>query len=317
MIVDLLQPVLHAADPSASSIAACAFTACLQVQPLPPPLPHIPPHSPPPPACYPCPPTACARPALLLIMLASFAPAGGALHSVQHEVIVAEVVAAWSRLPTAARVLLLPVFVQVHAISARVTSAIAHHPPGARWMRTLLCGVGYGHVQGHLAQRRPHPQPPLPLLRHSPPSLTFQSRRVVGVRTPFLTALLDALSSALSRACMSRSCDTALLSSVASSPGQEARRRARRRRSYNWLRLRASPHAAVQLDRRRQSGAVVHVAVRAGVQRRRVRRWPARMRHPAVRLPWVRAHLARLHPAFPSPRSLRLRSACRGAVPPA
>ena len=235
MIVDLLQPVLHAADPSASSIAACAFTACLQVQPLPPPLPHIPPHSPPPPACYPCPPTACARPALLLIMLASFAPAGGALHSVQHEVIVAEVVAAWSRLPTAARVLLLPVFVQVHAISARVTSAIAHHPPGARWMRTLLCGVGYGHVQGHLAQRRPHPQPPLPLLRHSPPSLTFQSRRVVGVRTPFLTALLDALSSALSRACMSRSCVTALLSSVASSPGQEARRRARRRRSYNWL----------------------------------------------------------------------------------
>ena len=46
-------------------------------------------------------------------------------------------------------------------------------------------------------------------------ALTFQSRRVVGVRTPFLTALLDALSSALSRACMSRSCDTALLSSVA------------------------------------------------------------------------------------------------------
>ena len=73
-----------------------------------------------------------------------------------------------------------------------------------------------------------------------PPSLTFQSRRVVGVRTPFLTALLDALSSALSRACMSRSCDTALLSSVASSPRQEARRRARRRRSYNWLRLRTS-----------------------------------------------------------------------------
>ncbi len=63
-------------------------------------------------------PTDCLRAScstLLRIMLASFAPAGGALHSVQHEVIVAEVVAAWSHLPTAARVQLLPVFVQVHA----------------------------------------------------------------------------------------------------------------------------------------------------------------------------------------------------------
>jgi hypothetical protein len=59
----------------------------------------------------------------------------------------------------------------------------------------------------------------------SPPCLFFaptlldlskpSSSLTVDVRTPFLTALLDALSSALSRACMSRSCDTALLSSVA------------------------------------------------------------------------------------------------------
>jgi hypothetical protein len=30
----------------------------------------------------------------------------------------------------------------------------------------------------------------------------------------------------------------------------------------------------------------------------------ARMRHPALRLPWMRAHLARLRPAFPSPLPL-------------
>jgi hypothetical protein len=151
LIVDLFQPLLHSPDAAASSNAACAILRscrCDYVFLLYPSLFTARPSS-----------TvtisidcmrACCHSLLRLLAIPS-ATTGAVYHSIQHEFIVAEVVAAWSRLPSSTRIELLPVFVQVTP-PCRALSVLSsrHALAGVVRMRLVPQRMGYGHVQRRL-----------------------------------------------------------------------------------------------------------------------------------------------------------------------
>ena len=155
----------------------------------------------------------------LLRLLTSSPSTGGAANlSMQHEFIVAELVAAWRHLPRSTRIDLLPVFVHVRLSHRRALPAAAQSPLQAlTGCESYLSAWAMGMCKDAWLTDALSLSPPC--LFFAPPLVDVSkaaSSLTVEARTPFLVAVLDALNAALSRACMTgRASDGGALAAVA------------------------------------------------------------------------------------------------------